>query len=259
MNHRSFIVQVPLVVVAWVGAYFTLQLPKRDASHWLEKLAKVDFLGAFFLVSAVLCVLLGLDNGSNLGWSELVTVIPLAISPILFGIFILVEIKVASHPFAPGHIIFESSLFASFSTNFFAVFGQMSTLFYLPLLYQAVNGASAVQSGLLLLPLTIFGVSASLGSGFFMRRTGRYYWLTISSLFLLLISVVPMVSFAGAWFNSEVGTSVALTMVALGAGCGLSSLQPLSLARAREANNIKQQLPRPSWRSCPTRPRKTQP
>lgn len=70
-------------------------------------MTKIDFLGAFFLVSAVLCLLIGLDNGSNAGWSKLETVVPLAISPALFATFILVEIKIASHPFAPGHIIFE--------------------------------------------------------------------------------------------------------------------------------------------------------
>ncbi|KAF3770027.1 MFS general substrate transporter, partial [Cryphonectria parasitica EP155] len=228
----SFIAQVPLVAIAWVGAYSVIQLPRRDTSHWLEKLAKVDFLGALFLVLAVLSLLLGLDNGSNEGWSKLVTIIPLAASPALFAIFILVEIKVASHPFAPGHIIFERSLFAGYLCNFFAVFGQMSTIFYLPLLYQAVDGLSAVQAGLLLIPVTIFGVSASLGSGYIMRRTGRYYRLTIFSLLLLLLSVIPMVLFAGAWINSEVGTSVALAMVALGAGSAITTTLVALLSNA---------------------------
>lgn len=230
---RSFIAQVPLVAIAWIGAYLVIQLPERETSHWLQKLKKVDFAGAFFLVSAVLSLLLGLDNGSNLGWHEPITFIPLAVSPALFAIFVLVEMKVASHPFAPGHIIFERSLFAAYLANFFSVFGQMSTLFYLPLLYQAVDGLSAVQSGLLLLPITIFGVSSSLGSGFIMRRTGRYYRLTVLSLLLLLLSVVPMVLFSGAWINSEVGTSVALAMVALGAGSGSSSEILPELARCR--------------------------
>lgn len=104
---RSFIAQVPLLAAAFAAAYFILDLPQLDTSHWRDKLARIDFLGAFFLVTAVLCLLIGLDNGSNNGWSKLYTVVPLAISPALFAIFILVEIKVATHPFAPGHVIFE--------------------------------------------------------------------------------------------------------------------------------------------------------
>lgn len=109
-SFRSFIAQVPILAAAFVAAYWILDVPQLDTSHWRDKLARVDFLGAFFLVSAVLCLLIGLDNGSNTGWDKLYTIVPLAISPALFAIFILVEIKVASHPFAPGHIIFERSV-----------------------------------------------------------------------------------------------------------------------------------------------------
>lgn len=114
----------------------------------------------------------------------------------------------------------EPSLAAGFLSNFFGVMGQMPVLFFLPLLYQAVDGVSAARAGLLLIPSSIFGVSASLGSGFLMRRTGRYYWVNVAGWGLLLLSIVPMVLFAGAWTNSQVGTSVALAMLATGAGTG---------------------------------------
>lgn len=207
-------------MIAFITVYFVLHLPKRDDSHWREKLARVDFLGAFFLVSAVLCLLLGLDNGSNEGWSKKQTILPLAISPALFAAFVAVEIRVASHPFAPGHIIFERSLFAAYLCNFFGVLGQMPVLFFLPLLYQAVDGVSAVQAGLLLMPGSIFGVGASLGSGFVMRRTGRFFWMNVAGWGLLLLSFVPMVLFSGPWLKSEAGTSIALGILALGAGTG---------------------------------------
>lgn len=213
-----------MVVVAFITVYRVLHLPKRDDSHWREKLARVDFLGAFFLVSAVLCLLLGLDNGSNEGWSKTQTIVPLAVSPALFAAFICVEVRVASHPFAPGHIIFERSLFAAYLCNFFGVLGQMPVLFFLPLLYQAVDGVSAVQAGLLLMPGSIFGVGASLGSGFVMRRTGRFFWMNVAGWGVLLLSIVPMVFFSGPWVKSEAGTSIALAMLALGAGTGNYSL-----------------------------------
>lgn len=218
--YRSFIGQVPFVAAAFVAVYFILHLPKRDTSHWREKLARVDFLGAAFLVSAVVCLLIGLDNGSNIGWASLYTIVPLAISPILFAIFLLVEIKVASHPFAPGHIIFSRSLFASYMCNFFGVFGQMPVIFFLPLFYQAVDGLSAVQAGLLLMPMSIFGTLSSLGGGLIIRRTGRYYWITVAGWGLLLLSTMPLVLFSGALIKSKLGTSIALAMLAIGAGSG---------------------------------------
>lgn len=219
-NHRSFIGQVPLVVAAFAAVHQVLHLPKRDTSHWREKLGRVDFLGAFFLVSAVLSLLVGLDNGSNDGWGEARTLAPLAASPALFAVFLLVEIRWASHPFAPGHIILAPSLVAGYLCNFFGVMGQLPVIFFLPLLYQAVGSVSAAHAGLLLLPSSVFAVGASLGSGFVIRRTGRYYWINAAGWGLMLLSTVPMVLFSGAWTTSQVGTSIALAILATGAGTG---------------------------------------
>lgn len=113
-------------------------------------------------------------------------------------------------------------------------------MFFLPLLYQAVDGLSAAQAGLLLIPNALFATSASLGGGFLIKRTGRYYWVNVVGWGLLLSSAIPMVLFSGAWFNSEAGTSVALAVAAIGAGSGsLTSLTSLSLCKvARNALNV---------------------
>lgn len=66
-SQRSFILQTPLCVVAWVAVYFVLDLPPPSHDSWLTKLRQIDFLGAFTLVAAVVALLAGLDFGSNLG------------------------------------------------------------------------------------------------------------------------------------------------------------------------------------------------
>ena len=147
---RAFIGQFPLTLIASLVVYSVLNLAKAEDSHWKAKLRRIDFLGAFSLVIAVFCLLVGLDRGSNVSWSDTYVVVFASTSLALFTIFIFIEMKIASHPFAPGHIIFERSLFASYLTNFFAIAGNTSFLFYLPLYFQAVDGMSAAGSGLLL-------------------------------------------------------------------------------------------------------------
>jgi len=225
----AFLGQVPLCAAAFAAVYLVLHLPPpAEASHWREKLARVDFLGAVTLVSAVLCLLLGLDSGGNEGWRHTSTVAPLAASVVLFVAFALIEVCVATNPFAPGRVIFERSLAAAFACNFFGVAGQMPILFTLPLLYQAVDDVSAVRAGLLLIPGALFGVTASIGAGFIMKRTGRYYWLTVISTGLLLLSSLPLSLFGhglgrtGDGVNIP-GTTAGLALTALGGGSYITS------------------------------------
>ncbi|TLD14131.1 uncharacterized protein PgNI_04637 [Pyricularia grisea] len=219
----SFIGQFPICLAAFAAVYFILKSPDAGHSHWKEKLAKIDFLGAACLIAAVFSLLLALDNGSNNGWSELFTVVSLALAPFLFIVFVLIEMKVASHPFAPGHIIFDRSLFACYAANFFGVGGQMPVWFYLPLLYQAYYGMTVVEASLLFIPGSIAGVVASLGGGYIIKRTGRYYWLTVASYATLFLSSLPLVLCTGILTDSVVGTTVGLALSSFGNGAGLTT------------------------------------
>ncbi len=139
------------------------------------------------MVCAVFALLLGLDHGSNVSWSSPLTIASLSASLPLFILFVVVEESLAAEPFAPGRIIFERSLFACYLCNFFSFGGWLSILFYLPLFFQAVNGFSASQAGVRLLPGIVAGVTGSLFGGILMKRTGKYYWLTVTAYALLAL------------------------------------------------------------------------
>lgn len=206
--------------VAFVAVYFVLDLPPVSHDHWLTKVRQIDFLGAFTLVIAVVALLAGLDSGSNLGWSHIITIVALSLAPVLFGLFLFVEMKVASNPFAPGHIIFDRSLFACYLVNFFGVAGQMAILFFIPLFFQAVQGLTATQSGALLVPGMIAGVIASLLGGWIIKRTEKFYAITVSAYALLFVAALPLA--LSVWFRSTTGEVIGLIATSLGAGCGMS-------------------------------------
>ncbi|KAF4427339.1 multidrug resistance [Fusarium acutatum] len=213
----SFLGQVPLCFLAFIAVYIVLDLPPVEHDHWLAKVRKIDFLGAFTLVAAVVALLLGLDSGSNLGWSHIMTVAALSSTPVLFALFLLIEINVASHPFMPGHIIFDRCLFACYGVGFFSGAGQTSTIFFLPLIFQAVQGLGATQSGSLLVPGMIAGVVGSLLGGWIIKRTEKFYAITLSANTLVLVSVIPMGMFV--WLRSTAGETIGLTIMSFGAGC----------------------------------------
>ncbi|KAL8303688.1 hypothetical protein RB597_004893 [Gaeumannomyces tritici] len=232
----SFIGQTPICLVAFIAVYVVLKLPRVDHSHWREKLAKVDFLGAACLIAAVFCLLLALDSGPNHGWGETSTVAALAATPVLFAAFILVEVRVASHPFAPGHIIFDRSLFACYACNFFGSAGQMAVWFFLPLLYQTYFSMTAVQAGIQFIPGSISGVCGSLGAGFLIKRTGRYYWLTVASHAVMLSSCITLVLFSGLLTDSKAGTTVGLSLMSFGVGAALTTTLVALISNAAQGD-----------------------
>lgn len=219
----AFFFQVPLCLIAFVVVILYLNLPRKDKSDWRTNLKRIDFLGAFFLVAAVFSLLLGLDRGSNEAWSLPISYGPLIGSIILSAIFILIETRYAAEPFAPGHIIFNRSLFASYACNFFSFAAAMSALYYIPLFFQAVNGSNATGAGLRLLPATFSGVFGSLFGGWYMKKTGRYYWITVIFYWGMAFGLFLVILFTGVVTVSYLGLVVAMICTFFSNGVGVTT------------------------------------
>lgn len=221
--NRAFLAQGPCCLIAFITVYLTLDLPVSDKSNWRRKLARIDFSGAVLLVCAVFGLLLGLDRGSNVSWSLPITIASLCASVVLFIVFVVVEMWVASEPFAPGHIIFGGKLLGCYMCNFFSFGGWLAALFYLPLYFQASDGVSATGAGLRLLPSIIAGVFGSLFGGFAMKKTGKYFWLTVFSYCLLFGGLMVVFLYSGVVSQDLVGLLIGTVMCGFGNGVGVTT------------------------------------
>ncbi|KAK2749921.1 hypothetical protein FQN57_005338 [Myotisia sp. PD_48] len=219
------IINVIYAVGAGLGAPLAigLTLPNQDQSDWRSKLRRIDFLGAVILVAAVFGLILGLDRGSNVSWSLPLTIISLSLSAVFFILFVFVEARIASEPFAPGHVIFNRNLLACFLSNFFSMGGWVSGLFYIPLFFQASDGVSAATAGLRLVPSIIFGVSGSLFGGYIMKKTGRYYRATVASYTLLTSGLLVIFLFSGIVMKSTTRVIIGTMMCSFGNGVGVTT------------------------------------
>ncbi len=81
-------------------------------------------------------------------------------------------------------------------------------MFHLALWFQAVAGKSASEAGLGLLPGILGSVCGSLLGGLIMQKTGKYYWLTVSTAALMVVGNVLVVAFTGAYMISVLGASI---------------------------------------------------
>jgi MFS family permease len=103
-----------------------------------------------------------------------------------------------------------------------AMFGAIS---YLPLFLQMANGASATDSGLVLVPLMLGLLGASIFSGRIITRTGRYRLFPILGLAVAIVGMFLLSTMSADTSRLESSAF----MVVLGIGIGLV-MQVLVLA-----------------------------
>ena len=108
----------------------------------------------------------------------------------------------------------------------------MGVIFYIPLFFQAVDGVSAFEAGLRLIPGIIGSVAGSVGAGMIMQKTGKFYWITVIAYILLPCGSLLIVLFSGFITNSTVGIITALVFCGLGGGVGVTTTLIALIANA---------------------------
>ena len=146
-----------------------LHLPKYRTEH------RIDWLGAALLsVGITALVLITTWGGNEYDWGSAADPRRWPHSPSSRLVaFVLVERR-AAEPIMPLNALPNRNFALISAIGFllgFAMFGAMN---FLPLFQQTVQGASATNSGLLLLPLMLGMLVVSLVVGRAITKTGRY-------------------------------------------------------------------------------------
>lgn len=207
-----FFVSLPVGVVALVVVLATLRIPPHP-----ERSVSVDYTGAGLLAAGVSCVLLGTvraGEGTPGGGGEIAALF--AVGVLVLGLLAWHERRVPD-PIVPVSLFRVRTFTAAAAASFAVGVAMFGAIMFVPLFVQGVLGGSATNAGLVLTPLMLGLVAASVGSGQLISRTGRYRWAIISG---------PVVMAAGYALLSEldVGSTrgaATLAMVVLGIGLGL--------------------------------------
>ncbi|KDR66619.1 hypothetical protein GALMADRAFT_232467 [Galerina marginata CBS 339.88] len=232
----SFLLQVPIAVIAILAVSLSLHLPKRETGDFKAKLKRVDFGGAISLVFAVFFLLFALDRGGNIAWNDRYTIsslVAFGVSSVIFG---FIEMEFASEPFAPKRIIVNRSLIASYLVNFFGIASAFTQLFHVSLYFQAVQGKSASEAGLWLIVAVVGGLTGSLSGGLIMQATGKFYALTVLGYAALFMGTIVVTLTSGVVLASTVGIAIGLIISSLGNGSGITTSLISLIANAGQAD-----------------------
>ncbi|MET7290714.1 MFS transporter [Streptomyces griseoloalbus] len=237
-----FYVNVPFGLVTMVVVALALQLPQPAARP------RFDVLGALLLAAASTClVLLASWGGTAYAWDSRL-VLGLGAGAAAATLLFLVVERFAAEPLIPLRLFRDSVFNVTALVGLVIGVALFGTAGYLPTYLQMVDGATATESGLLLLPLTGGIVGASVISGQLISRTGRYRRHPV---------VGSALAVAGMWLLSRLETGTprlhyGIWMAVLGAGIGMvmpvlilavqNSVRSADLATATSAHTYFRQI-----------------
>lgn len=164
-----FYINLPLGALALVVTALVLKLPKPTGTK-----PKLDYLGTLLLATASVCIVLFTSwGGSEYAWDSPV-IIGLGAGVLVAGsLFVLAESR-ARDPIIPLRLFRDRDFVLTSLIGVTIGIAMFSTVAYLPTFLQMVNGVSATESGLRMLPMVAGMLTATITTGRIIAATGRY-------------------------------------------------------------------------------------
>ncbi|MCJ1285331.1 hypothetical protein MMC26_004671 [Xylographa opegraphella] len=224
-----FYINLPFGAVVFVLLVIFLRIPpemlKRDSTTWKEKVTRMDPVGTFCFLPCIICLLLALQwGGVTYSWSNARIIILLVLAGVLFIAFAVVQKWNGNNATVPGRIFVNRSILAGAWFSFCSGAALQTFIYYLPIWFQAIKQVSAVESGIMNLPLVLGLVVMGIVTGILTRVIGYYTpWLILASILApvgagLITTFTPQTG-SPAWIGYQ-----ALFGIGLGFGMQTSSV-----------------------------------
>lgn len=197
----------------------------KQGSSFREKILQLDLLGTATLIPAVICLLLALQwGGTEYPWKSSHIIGLFVGFGALAAIFVAIQFWKGDNGTLPPRFFRNRNVLCAmlFSGFFGASFFPL--IYYLSLYFQAIQGDTAVQAGIKLLPLLLATVLTSVLSGGLITAIGYYNPIVLPSMVLLTVGAGMITTFqldspTGVWLGYQV-----LTGLGIGVGFQLGVL-----------------------------------
>jgi EmrB/QacA subfamily drug resistance transporter len=181
--HAIFYVNIPIGIAALIVIARLLPTVKTEGARYT-----IDYLGVGTLIVGLVPILIALTIAEDGNWGNPWIWTLFGLGAVGIVAFVWAERR-AAEPIVPLHLFRDRTFSASMVAIFLATFGFGAAIIFLPLYFQVVQGASATESGYMLLPFLIGLIFASILSGQIVARTGRYRTLLVVAMGLLIVGL----------------------------------------------------------------------
>ncbi|MCQ1987729.1 MDR family MFS transporter [Arthrobacter sp. zg-Y844] len=183
----AFYINIPIGIVAFLIAFFTLTLPSKKATK------RIDIGGVVLLSIATTCLIFFTDFGGSdeRGWTDPLTLAFGAGMLVAAILFVMVENRVAD-PIIPMSLFRNPIFVNSTAIGFTLGMGMFAALAFVPTFLQMSTGTSAAVSGLLMLPMMVGMMGTSIYSGLAITKHGTYKKYPIMGAALVIAAMLWM-------------------------------------------------------------------
>ncbi|ETS78028.1 hypothetical protein PFICI_10090 [Pestalotiopsis fici W106-1] len=209
-----FYVNLPIGGAAMVVVFLFLGIPHATGDDhtgsFLSRILQLDLLGAGILIPAIVMLLLALQwGGAEYPWNDSRIIGLFVGAGVMILLFAWVEHWQQDKGLLPPRFFKNRDVFCSMLFSFFFGACFFAMIYYLSLYFQAVQGDSAVQAGIKILPMLISTVLSSMVSGALITLFGYYNPLILVETAMLaagagLISTFWLDTPFSKWFGYQV-------------------------------------------------------
>lgn len=222
-----FFINLPIGAITIIAMIIFFKAPERAAVNnlsWNERIKEFDLQGTAVFLPAVISLLLALQwGGTKYEWSNWRIILLFVLFGVLTSLFIAIQFQKQERATIPPKMFAKRSMWSAAWFSFSLSSCFLLLVYYLPIWFQAVKGASAVKSGIMNLPMILTLVLVSVLSGITVTVIGYYAPFMILSSIALSIGVGLMTTFEPdtlhpKWIGYQVITGI---------GIGFGMQQPL--------------------------------
>ncbi|HUR73400.1 MAG TPA: MFS transporter [Sporichthya sp.] len=204
-------VNVAFAAVAFAGAAALLPKLARNGK------VSLDLKGTLAVSAGLFSLVYGFSNAETDGWHSGVTVGFLAASVVLLATFAVLQTRVAQ-PLLPPRVLLDRTRGGAYLAVLFTGAGMFAVFLFLTYYLQAIQGYSAIRTGVAFLPMVAALVAmAQIATIVLLRRVGARVLVTLG----LAVSALGMSDFTVITAGGDYATQVLPGLLVLGMGIGL--------------------------------------
>ena len=171
-----FWLHIPFVVLALSGLRFVPE--SRDTRE-----LRVDVPGAVLATTGLIALVFAIIQGNEEGWGSPLIIGIFAVSALLLLAFGVVESR-CDHPMLPLRFFRQRDFTGAVVFIGLAFFAMMGVFFFMTQYFQLVQGRSALQSGLLILPSALTMAVSSVIAGSVGQTVGPKILVAVSTIII---------------------------------------------------------------------------